>query len=166
MNDTVDSRHDAGAWRQAVALVIALAICFAASAIGATFTAMSVGTWYQELVRPSFAPPDWVFGPVWTALYAAMAVALWLVWRHEPRDRSAYAIFGIQLGLNVLWSALFFGLRSPGLALIEILVLLAAIVVTIVVFWRRSKLAGALLLPYAVWVAFAAVLNAALWRLN
>lgn len=160
------ARRSAG--QQAVALVVVVLICFAASAIGGLFTASSVGSWYAELARPSWNPPSWVFGPVWTLLYAMMAVAAWLVWRApaNPWRQRALAIFGVQLALNALWSVLFFGLRSPGAALIEIIALVVAIAATIWAFARHSRLAAALLGPYLAWVGFASVLNAAIWRLN
>lgn len=154
--------------RDVLALVVFLALCFAVSAIGGAITATSVDAWYQTLRKPSFNPPDWVFAPVWTALYIAMAVAGWRVWRRpraEPRQ-AALTLFGVQLALNLAWSFLFFGYQRIGLALIDIALLLLAIVATAVVFWRIDRPAGALFVPYALWVAYAAVLNAALWRLN
>ncbi len=131
-------------------------------------TASSVGTWYQTLAKPSFNPPDWVFAPVWTTLYILMGVAGWLVWRASGwgRATSALVLFAVQLALNLAWSFLFFGGRHIGLALIEIVLVLAAIVVTAFLFRRHSGWAALLLLPYAAWVSFATVLNAALWRLN
>jgi tryptophan-rich sensory protein len=155
------------AQRQAVGLVAFLGICFAASAVGGLFTASSVGSWYQELARPSWNPPDWVFAPVWTTLYAMMGIAAWLVWRGDTRPRRlALFLFGMQLALNVLWSALFFGLRNPAAGLVEIVVLFFAIAATAVVFARCSRLAALLLLPYLLWVGFASFLNAAIWHLN
>lgn len=150
----------------ALGLLASLAACFAAAALGGALTATSVGGWYQSLATPSWTPADWVFGPVWTALYAAMAVAAWLVWRSWGRYDTALLIFTVQLGLNVLWSALFFGLQSPGAALVEIVILWLAIAATVVAFWRRSRLAAALMVPYLAWVGYAAALNLALWRLN
>lgn len=143
-------------------------LCLAVSGIGGAITATSVGTWYQTLQKPSFNPPDWLFGPVWTVLYVMMAVAAWLVWRRAgfKNGRTALSAFLIQLGLNLGWTVLFFGLQAIGLALIEIVVLLAAIVVTATLFWRIDRWAGALLVPYGLWVAYATSLNAALWRLN
>jgi tryptophan-rich sensory protein len=133
-------------------------------------TASSVGTWYAGLAKPSFNPPNWVFGPVWTALYLMMAVAGWRVWRRRGADARlamrALGAWALQLALNLCWSLVFFGARLIGAALVEIAVLFAAIVVTALLFWRIDRVAGALLIPYAAWVAFAALLNAALWRLN
>jgi translocator protein len=125
------------------------------------------GVWYDGLEKPAFNPPSWVFGPVWTLLYVLMGVAAWLVWdRHGDRARTALALFLVQLAFNAGWSAIFFGLQSPGLAFAEILVLWALILATLVAFWRLHRTAGMLLLPYLAWVSFAAVLNFSLWRLN
>jgi benzodiazapine receptor len=132
-------------------------------------TASSVRGWYGELIKPPFNPPDWLFAPVWTALYLAMGIAAYLVWRRGadvPGATAALVAFVIQLALNWVWSFLFFGLRSPLLGLIEIVLLWGAIVVTMVLFFRRSTWAGALLVPYLLWVSFAMVLNFELWRLN
>lgn len=125
------------------------------------------GAWYDGLEKPSFNPPSWVFGPVWTTLYILMGVAAWLVWeRYRDRARGALTLFVVQLIFNAAWSALFFGAQAPGLAFAEILVLWALILATVVAFWRWRPVAGALLLPYLAWVSFAAVLNFSLWRLN
>jgi benzodiazapine receptor len=152
---------------QGVALGICLAACFAAAGLGSIATAPALGKWYAGLVKPPWNPPNWIFGPVWTTLYAMMAVAAWLVWRRGgPRRLPALILFGVQLALNVSWSWLFFGLRQPGLALVEILLLWLAIGATAWAFGRHSWPAALLLLPYFLWVSFAAVLNWALWRLN
>ena len=137
-----------------VALVLAQLACFIAAGIGGAFTATSVRTWYPEIAKPTWTPPSWVFGPVWTTLYALMGVSVWLVWRSGARG--ALAIFGVQLLLNAAWSIIFFGARRPGLAFFEILLLWIAIVATIGIFWRHSKTASVLLLPYLVWSSFAA----------
>lgn len=154
--------------RDSIGFIAILALCLAVSAVGAAVTAGSVGTWYQTLAKPSFNPPDWIFAPVWTALYFMMAIAGWRVWRRDGLGgaRSAVTLFALQLALNMVWSILFFGLRSIGAALAEVLVLLLAILATTVVFWQRDRIAGMLFVPYAGWVAFAAVLNARLWQLN
>lgn len=151
-----------------IALALALAAAAAAQGLGAWFTSRSVTTWYPMLTKPVWMPPGWVFGPVWTALYVLMAVAAGLVWRERARSAVASALFlyGVQLALNVLWSALFFGLRSPGAGLIGIVGLWAAIGGTLVAFWRIRRLAGWLLVPYLLWVSYAAGLNWTLWRLN
>ncbi len=139
-----------------------------AGALGSVFTLSALPDWYATLNRPSFAPPNGVFAPVWTALYVLMGIALALVWRRtdHPDTPAALRAFAIQWLLNVLWSVLFFGLRSPGLGLIEILGLWAAIVLTIVRFARVSRPAAACLAPYLAWVSFAVVLNAAYWAGN
>ena len=154
--------------RDTVGFSAFLALCLAVSAVGAAATASSVGSWYQTQAKPSFNPPDWIFAPVWTALFFMMAVAAWRVWRRNGLGgaRSAMTLFALQLVLNMGWSIAFFGLRSIGAALAEILILLLAILATTVLFWQRDRVAGMLFVPYAAWVTFAAVLNAALWQLN
>jgi tryptophan-rich sensory protein len=154
--------------REFFGFVAFLGLCLAASAVGGAATASSVGTWYQTLAKPWFNPPDWVFAPVWTALFFMLAVAGWRVWRRDGLrgGGAALTLFALQLVLNMSWSIVFFGLRSIGAALAEILVLLLAILATTVVFWQRDRVAGMLFIPYAGWVGFATVLNAALWRLN
>jgi tryptophan-rich sensory protein len=145
-----------------------LAAVAVVAAVGGAATASSVGTWYPALAKPAWTPPSWLFGPVWTALYAAMAVAGWAVWRARGwrQGRGPLVLFALQLLLNAAWSGLFFGLRAPGLALLGIALLWGAILATLVAFWRVRPLAGALLVPYLAWVSFAAALNAAIWRLN
>jgi tryptophan-rich sensory protein len=143
-------------------------ICFAVAAIGSVWTSTSVRTWYVRLQKPSFNPPSWVFGPVWSALYLMMATSAWLVWRKGGWEspRAALLLFFIQLGLNLAWSGLFFGLRRPGLALVDILALLVAVVATAIEFRSFSQTAFWLMVPYAMWVSFASVLNFSIWRLN
>jgi tryptophan-rich sensory protein len=145
-----------------------VAVCFSAAAVGAALTAESVDTWYRTLAKPSWNPPDWVFGPVWTVLYLLMGVAAWLVWRRSGwRDaRFALLLFAVQLLLNTVWSGLFFAARAPGLAFAEILLLWMAIAATIAAFFRHSRTAAALMVPYLAWSTFAAVLNFVIWRLN
>lgn len=154
--------------RKVLGLLVCLAIVAAAAVIGSHFTARSVGDWYAELEKPAWTPPRWLFGPAWTALYAMMAVAAWLVWlRGGTSGRGpALALFAVQLALNVAWSGLFFGLRMPGVAFIELVVLWATIVATTVAFFRVRPLAGVLMLPYLAWTSFAGALNLAIWRLN
>ena len=151
--------------RSILVLVAALAVCFGVAAFGARF---EPGPWYQSLSKPAWNPPDWLFAPVWTVLYFLMALAAWLVWRQAglSQARLALSAFGVQLALNAAWSWLFFGLHRPDLALIEIGLLWAAILTTLILFARIHTLAGILLLPYLAWVGFAAVLNFSLWRLN
>ena len=154
--------------KNGIALIAILALCFAVSGLGALSTMSSVDTWYATLAKPPFNPPDWVFGPVWTLLYAMMAVAAWRVWR-EPRTpprNLGLVMFWIQLSLNLAWSILFFGMRSPVTALFCILMLLLAIIVTLRSFFRVDRVAGWLLVPYLAWVSFATVLNASIWYLN
>lgn len=148
-----------------IALIVSVVLVSLAAGFGAQF---GPGTWYRELVKPSFNPPDWVFGPVWTLLYLMMAVAAWLVWRKRGETAVALplAAYGAQMLLNALWSWLFFGLHRMGLAFTEILLLDAMIVLCIVLFWRVSRPAALMLVPYCAWVSFAAVLNFTLWRLN
>lgn len=162
-------KKGSGWTRDLLALGAFLLLCLLVSGLGAMITASSVGTWYQSLEKPPFNPPDWVFAPVWTALYLMMAVAGWRAWRAEgphPGRGAALGIFVFQLGLNLLWSALFFGARRPDCAMIEIAVLLVVIVVNALLFWRIDRPAGVLFVPYVLWVAYASALNAAIWRLN
>jgi tryptophan-rich sensory protein len=154
--------------RDVLGLVVFLVLCLGVSGIGVVITATSVATWYQGLQKPLFNPPDWVFAPVWTTLYIVMAVAAWRVWRRtdSAAGQRALTLFVVQLGLNLLWSFLFFGYQQVGLALIEIVILLIAIIGTTTLFWQIDRLAGALFVPYALWVSYATVLNASLWLLN
>lgn len=148
-------------------LVVALIVCFAVAGLGGWATASSVGTWYATLAKPAFNPPNWVFSPVWTLLYAMMAVAAWRVWRTDGRLASLpLAVFGLQLALNLAWSVLFFGLRLPLAALIDVLALVAAIAATLVLFMRCDRIAGWLIVPYLAWVIFASGLNLAIVHLN
>jgi benzodiazapine receptor len=153
--------------RSAAALATSLAAVSAAAGIGGAGTAAGVRTWYPSLDRPTWRPPDEAFGPVWTALYAGNAVSAWLVWRADPQgSRPALTLYGAQLALNAAWPLLFFGLRRPGLALVEIALLWVAIVATLAAFARRHRVAALLLVPYLAWVTFAAALNWELWRRN
>ena len=140
-----------------------------ASSIGSFATVRAIPRWYQGLAKPSFNPPEWLFGPAWTVLYVLMAIAAWLVWKHglgAPGVKLALAVFLVQLILNALWSVLFFGLRSPLAGLVDIIAMWLAILATIFLFFQVSVPAGVLLLLYIAWVSFAAVLNAAILRLN
>lgn len=142
--------------------------CFGAAAIGSLFTQPRIDGWYQQLAKPSWTPPQAVFGPVWTALYWTMALSAWLVWRRKGwwGAQRAFLLFGVQLGLNVLWSILFFGLRSPLAGLVDIALLWIAIGATVAAFSRHHLGAALLLLPYWIWVSYAAALNYAVWRMN
>lgn len=150
----------AAANRRFLSLGFFLVICFAASAAGGFATYYSLGGWYPDLRKPEWTPPSAVFGPVWTVLYAMMAVAAWLVWeRYHGAAFPALKLFGYQLGMNVLWSIVFFGLRSPDAAASVIVVLWILIAATAFSFYRLHRLAGSLLIPYLMWVTFAAALN-------
>lgn len=148
----------------------ALGISLAAAAIAAGvggLASVNAAAKYGLLEQPSWAPPAWVFGPVWTVLYVLMAVAAWLVWRTRPPvATSALAAYGIQLVLNALWTPLFFGLGWRGAAMVEIMILWTVLAATIALFWSRSRIAAALLVPYLVWTTFAACLNFSVWQLN
>lgn len=152
---------------QVIGLAIFLVVCFAAAAIGGSFTApVTDSAWYQQLPKPSWNPPNWVFAPVWTVLYTLMGIAAWLVWRRRglAGARVPLGLFTIQLVLNVGWTALFFGQREVGAAFAEIVLLWLAILATMVAFWRVQRAAGILFVPYLAWVTFAAALNYAIWR--
>lgn len=155
-------------YRDTLKLVASLILTFSAAAIGSLATTAQ-SNWYRNLTKPSFNPPGWIFGPVWTGLYILMAVAFFMIWRRgfaDRRGRIALTCFLVQLVLNAVWTLLFFGLQSPLAALLDIAFLLVAIVLTIWAFARISKAAAWLLAPYLCWVAFAAVLNGSIWWLN
>lgn len=152
-----------------IRLGIAVTIPLVVGGLSGLVTAQGVRDWYPTLIKPSFNPPSWVFGPVWTLLYLMMGIAAFLVWQKgwdSGAVKVALALFAIQLILNGLWSVLFFGIRMPGLAFAELLLLWASIGATAVLFWRVNPVAGMLLLPYQAWVTFAAVLNGSIWILN
>lgn len=151
--------------REAAGLGISLLICWGAAALGGVWTASGVDGWYRTLSRPSWTPPDAVFGPVWAALYTAMAVSAWLIWRRAGWGWSL-AAFAAQLVLNVAWSGLFFGAQRIGLALLDIVALWAAILLCIALFRPVSTAASLLLAPYLAWVSYAAALNFSIWRMN
>lgn len=156
-----------GRAKQAIGLVVSFAAAFAVAAIGSVATADSVTGWYRTLEKPAFNPPDAVFAPVWTLLYAMMAIAAWRVWRRRsPEGGRALSLYGVQLILNLGWTLLFFGLHSPLLALVDIAALIVVLVLTIVAFHRIDRPAAVLLLPYLAWTLFASALNFAIWRLN
>lgn len=153
--------------RQIIGLVGWLLLSFAAAAIGAVASA-DAGSFYEQLVRPSWAPPGWLFAPVWSILYALMGVAAWLVWRSSgfSLGKTALTLFIIQLGANALWTWLYFAWRSGALAFAEILLLWCLIVATAAAFRRHNVLAALLLLPYLAWVTFASALTFSTWQLN
>lgn len=154
--------------RSALALAGFLSLCLGAGGLGGLFTSRSLEEWYPALVKPGWNPPDFVFAPVWTTLFVLIGIAGWLIWRAPPHPsrRRALVFFATQLLLNSLWSMLFFGLESPGLALVEIAFLWLAILLTMVSALTLSRTAGWLLASYLAWVSFAVVLNTAIWRLN
>ena len=149
--------------------ILCILLCLSAGGIGSTFTASAIPAWYAALVKPSFSPPNWVFAPVWTLLYITMGLAAAIVWQKSlgnPKVRTALVIFLVQLILNMIWSVLFFGLRSPLYGLVDILFLWAMILVTIAQFSKVSIPAAALLIPYILWVTFATGLNLGIFLLN
>lgn len=154
--------------RPVLSLLCWFALCYAAGALGSLFTIQAVPTWYAGLVKPSWNPPAWVFGPAWTLLYIMMSVAAWMIWRREHSAARSRALhwFMLQLLLNAMWSPVFFGCHSPLAGLVIIVALWLAIVVTLVLFWRQSSPAAAWLVPYLAWVSFATALNFAVWKLN
>ena len=148
-----------------ISLMVFVLACAAAAAPGVYFRP---GRWYRNLAKPEWCPPNWLFGPVWLILYASIAYAGWRVWNQTGFEAiwPALIAYGVQLLLNGLWSTIFFGLRRPDLALAEIVILWISILATMVLFYRVDETAAYLLVPYSVWVAFAAALNFSIWRLN
>ena len=150
------------------AFIICLFLCFAAAGIGGYFNSFGLGAWYDSLIKPSWNPPPWVFGPVWTLLYIMMAVSLWLVWcrRNDADVTFAIGLFLLHLALNAGWSGIFFALHRPDWAFVEIVVLWMFIAVLTKIFWAIDKRASYLLMPYLGWVSFATVLNGTIAYLN
>lgn len=157
-----------GWMKDSLALALSGLACFSAAGLGSLWTFPSLGDWYAELNKPSWNPPNSVFGPVWTTLYALMALSAWLIWRQRERASVAWplTLFGGQLVLNALWSGIFFALHRPGWAFAEIGLLWPMILATALSFWRIHRIASILLFPYLAWVSFAAVLNGTIWQLN
>jgi tryptophan-rich sensory protein len=150
-------------------LIVSILACQAAGMVGSIFTVQSIPAWYASLQKPWFSPPNWLFAPAWLSFYTLMGISLYIVWSRGLKKktvRAAIKIFAVQLVLNSLWSILFFGLQSPLYALMEIVVLWCAILYTIVKFYKISRNAGLILLPYLLWVSFAAVLNFSVWMPN
>lgn len=149
-------------------LTVFLVVCLGAGGLGAIATTPEIEGWYQTVAKPSWNPPNNIFGPVWTTLFVMMAISGWLVWQasNEHKVKAPLTLFGTQLVLNIAWSWIFFGMHQPGWAFVEILVLWLAIAATAKSFFGISKLAGGLLVPYLGWVSFASVLNFAIWRMN
>lgn len=153
--------------KQALGLVTWILVCFAFSALGAA-ASIQARSFYGALTRPDWAPPGWLFGPVWTVLYLLMAIAAWTVWRRGgfAANRLGLSLFVIQLAFNALWTWMFFAWQLGALAVVEVLLLWALIATVIVVFYRKKALAGLLLAPYLLWVSFASALTYSLWQLN
>lgn len=150
-------------------LVLFLLICFGVAWTGAQVSpGIASSNWYDQLNKPDWNPPAWLFGPVWTILYTMMAIAAWRIWRKLGFTGGSTELswFAVQLLLNGLWSQLFFNAQNPGLAFVEILFLLSAIIATTIYFYREDRLAGYLMVPYILWVAFATVLNGTIWIIN
>jgi translocator protein len=149
--------------------LISVAGCLAVGFLGSLATTPAIPTWYATLTKPSFSPPNWIFAPVWTTLYVLMGISLYLIWVKGIKDKkskNALYFFLVQLGLNFVWSFIFFSLHSPLLAFVEIIVLWVTILITILNFWKISKTAAYLLLPYILWVSFASILNLFVALLN
>ncbi len=179
-------------FNKVVKLILSIIICELAGLVGSIFTAPSIGLWYKNLNKPIFNPPSWIFAPVWTTLFVLMGISLYLVWSKKWQVKNNISgqnkkpwnslshkfftgswqktniilIFSLQLVLNALWSIIFFGVHSPAVAFFELIMLWFAIMFTIVNFYRVSKIAALLLLPYILWVSFAAILNYSIWILN
>jgi tryptophan-rich sensory protein len=151
-----------------ISLICWLGICFAVAAVGGRWTASEIPGWYRTLARPAIAPPNWIFGPVWTLLYAMMAVAAWMAWESAPSQLRTWSLvlFLVQLALNFAWTLIFFRCHAIGAAFIEVVLLWAAIGATTILFARIAPAVALLMAPYWAWVSFAAVLNEEFWRLN
>ncbi|MCY9785343.1 tryptophan-rich sensory protein [Nocardiopsis sp. EMB25] len=149
-----------------VSLAVFVGAAYAVAVLG-SLAASDAGAVYASLERPGWAPPSWLFAPVWTVLYGMIGVAAWLAWRRTGRDaRTALVWWWVQLGLNAAWTPLFFGLRQYGLAFLDICLLLVALVITVVAFWCLRRVCALLLVPYLLWVAFASALNLNIWLNN
>jgi len=156
-------------FRSVLTLLLWVSLCYFVAWTGAQVSpGIASSEWYEQLNRPDWNPPGWLFGPVWTILYTFMGIAAWRIWKKLgfKGGKTELSMFGIQLFLNGLWSQLFFGMQEVGLAFIEILFLLAAIIITTILFFREDKIAGWLFVPYILWVAFASVLNGTIWLMN
>ena len=151
-----------------IGLLVFIVICVGAGGLGAIATTPEIEGWYKTITKPSWNPPGWIFGPVWTTLYIMMAIAAWLVWKQAGFKAAQLPLisFAVQLLLNVCWSWIFFGMHQPGWAFVEIIFLWLAILTTIILFFKKSVAAGGLMVPYLAWVSFASVLNFTIWRLN
>jgi len=147
-------------------IALCIVVCLGAGWLGSLLARPALMAWYEGLSKPNWTPPNWLFAPIWTILYMAMGVAAWLVWRRSGLTAAPMQLFLLQLLLNVAWSAVFFRFRSPGWAFVEIVTLWCAILLTAIGFGRTAPLAGWLMIPYLLWVSYAAALNFAIWRLN
>ena len=166
---TIRRIYDGSEMTKIVRLITSVSVCLLTGFLGSFATRDSITTWYAQLSRPSFTPPDWTFGVVWPVLYVMMGISAFLIWNvgiDKRQVKVSLGCFASQLILNGLWTPIFFGLHLIGLALVEIVILWAAILMTILAFWKVSKPAALLLLPYILWVSFAVVLNAILFLLN
>jgi translocator protein len=163
-----DERRRPSRGGSTIALILCLLLSYAAAGVGQLLFDAAPDAWYAQLNKPSFNPPGWVFGPVWSVLYACMGVAAWLVWRQRGRliAKWGLVLFAVQLALNAAWSPLFFAAHEPGWAFIDIVALWIVLASAVVVFFKTQRVAGILMTPYLLWVSFAAVLNAAIWSLN
>jgi translocator protein len=156
-------------WNIITKLIISIISSFAAGGIGSLFTFKAIPTWYPGLRKPPYTPPDWAFGPVWTLLYILMGISVFLIWQKGLDTSSAlfaFVLFWLQLVINALWSVIFFGMKSKGGGVITIIILWLLILATIITFFNISSWAGALLIPYIVWVSIASYLNIGIWMLN
>jgi len=152
-----------------IKLIFSISICQLAGVMGSIFTAPSIPVWYETLQKPYFSPPNWIFAPVWILLFTLMGISLYLILIENLNDKAVkigMAIFSFQLILNIIWSFLFFSLQNISYALFEIMILWLAILLTIYQFWKINKKSSYLLIPYLLWVTFAAILNFTIWRLN
>jgi len=152
-----------------IKLFIAIILPLLAGFIGSVFTTTGLDSWYSELAKPSFNPPNWLFGPVWTTLYILMGISLYLIWQKglkESFNKNSFILFIVHLALNSFWSIAFFGMQNPGLAFIVIIALWLAILTLIIRFYKINRLAAYLLIPYILWVSFASILNYSIWQLN
>jgi len=154
--------------KKTVILILFILLCQLPGIIGSYFTASSIPVWYAGLNKPWFNPPNFLFGPVWFTLYVMMGISLYIVWntKSDMSKKSAVIIFSVQLVLNALWSVIFFGMKNPGLAFIEIILLWVFILLSIIKFYPVSRKASYILIPYLLWVSYASVLNFSIWRLN
>jgi translocator protein len=149
-----------------IGLVVFLVLCFGVNGLGGLITYPNIAVWYKNLSKPDWTPPNWVFAPVWNLIFLLTAISAWLVWRRRGVAGAWVWTFLAQLGFNLLWSVVFFGLRRPDQALIVILLLWVSVAAMVVIFWRVRPVAGLMILPYLAWVTYATPLNFALWQMN